>query len=110
VCSFADDEGAEVFVDEEAEIGGEDVVGVAVADGDAVHVLQGRRGGGGEREAAGDGEAIFRRDGGGGEGPDVEENDDGGGGLEFLQEVDEDCGCAVGAAGLVEENADASKT
>ncbi len=103
------DEGTEVFVDEQAQVAGHDLVAVAVADGDAVHILQSHlrpR----EREAAGYGEAVFRWDSGAGERADVEEDDDGGGGFEFLEEVDEDCGGAVGGASLVEEDADAAET
>ena len=103
-----DDEVADVVVDEGPEVAGDDLVRVAVADGDAVEVLQGARGPG-AGEAPRDAEAILGRDGRGGERVDVVEDDDGRGGLELLQEVDEDGRGAVRAARLVEEDADAAE-
>ena len=104
-----DDEVADVFEDEEAEVAGDDLVRVAVADGDAVEVLQGALlAGAGETAAYA--ETVFGGYGWGREGSDVEEDDDGRGGLEFLQEVDENGRGTVWTACFVEEDADASKS
>ena len=56
-----DDEVADVFVDEAAEVAGYDLVGVAVADGDAIKVLQFALGAG-ARETSGYAETVLRRD------------------------------------------------
>lgn len=78
-----DDEFADVVVDEGAEVAGQDVVPVAVTDGDAVKVAQGARRAG-VRETSGDAETVFGCDGWGRERSDVEKYDDCRSRLEFL--------------------------
>lgn len=91
-----DGEIAQLFVDEHAEVLGDNLVHVAVADDHAVAVWN---------ASALDGVALFRRDGGAGEGTEVEENHDLWGGGEFVEELDEDQRSHV--TDFVEEDAEA---
>lgn len=103
------DEVADVFENEEAEVAGDDFVRVAVADDDAIEVLQGALLAG-TRETPAYAKTVFGRYRRGWEGSDMKEDDDGGGSLEFLQEVDEDRRGTVRTACFIEVDADASKS
>ena len=104
-----DNEVADVVVDEETEVAGDDFIRVAVSDGDPEEVLQGAFRAG-AWETSGHAEPVFGRDRRGRERSDMEEDNDGRGSLEFLQEMDEDQGCSVWTTGFIEEDTNASES
>lgn len=93
---FVDSEIAQLFVDEHAEVLGDDHVHVAMADDHAVAVWD---------ASALDGVALLGWDRGAGEGTEVEEDHDLRGGGEFVEELDEDQGSHV--PDFVKEDAEA---
>lgn len=104
-----DDEIADVFVNEETEVAGQDFIPVAVSDGDTIEISQCALRAG-TRETPADAETVFRRDRWGRERSNVKEYDDSRGSLELLQKVDKDKRRTVWTACFVEEDANTSES
>ena len=104
-----DDEVANVFVNDEAEIASDDFIQVSMSDSDAIKVPQCALCIG-ARETSRDAETVFRRNGRCGKRSDVEEDDHSGGRLELLQEMDKDGRSAVWTAGFIKKDAHASES
>ena len=108
-AAFVDDEVTDVFVDEETEVTGDDLVRVAVSDCDTIKVLQCTLGTS-ARETSAHAETVFRRYRRDQERSDMEEYDDSGGSLKLLQKVDEDRRSTIRTAGFIEEDANATES